>query len=295
MHIRFIVNPKSGTKAKVFREKKVEEFLDTSKFTYNIVETEYAGHAIELAKETVNEGVEIVAVAGGDGSVNEVAQSLMGTNTALAIIPLGSGNGVARKLKIPLKAGRAIKTLNTAKEVVVDGATFNGIPFFMTAGLGFDGYAIMDFDKNLNFRGVFGYLVAILRTAWKYKPSVYTLMIDGREIVREAYTVLLSNIGQLGYGIEFDKNAKLDDGKFEVLIMNTFSKWKVLWYIFVALFLDPSKAKPLEIISCENVSGILNKSQFLQIDGDSKHQTIFLKGEVFTKCLKIMVPQNFEL
>ena len=140
-----------------------------------------------------------------------------------------------------------------------------------------------------------GYLIAILRTAWKYKPSVYTLYINGEKIVREAYTVLLSNIGQLGYGIEFDKNAKLNDGKLEVLFMKTFPKWKVLWYIFVALILDPSRAKPLEIFSSEEVTGTLDKEQYLQIDGDSRGQHKEIVGKVLPNCLRIMVPKKFEL
>ena len=106
------MNPISGTSAKKDIPYLIEELLDKEQFDYSIRETEYAVHAYEIAKESKEQGIDIVVAVGGDGTVNEVGRALVHSNTALGIIPTGSGNGLARHLLIPMKIKGAIQVLN---------------------------------------------------------------------------------------------------------------------------------------------------------------------------------------
>ena len=107
-NVTFIINPKSGTHSKEAIPGLIEDTLDKERFEWRIKYTEYAGHAAKLAKESATKGVDIVVAVGGDGTVNEVARSLVHTQTALAIIPCGSGNGLARHLCLPMDMKKAI-------------------------------------------------------------------------------------------------------------------------------------------------------------------------------------------
>ncbi len=149
--ILFIVNPISG----IGRQKKIEQLieknLDTQKFDYQISYTQYAGHATKIAEESVN-NFDVITAVGGDGSINEIAKTLAGTETALAIIPCGSGNGLARALGIPVLPNLAIKYLNKAEFKMIDTCEVNKQFFLSLAGAGYDSQVAMRY-QFLEVRG----------------------------------------------------------------------------------------------------------------------------------------------
>ena len=134
------MNPISGTSDKKDIPYLIEELLDKEQFDYSIRETEYAGHAYEIAKESKEQGIDIVVAVGGDGTVNEIGRALVHSNTALGIIPTGSGNGLARHLLIPMKIKGAIQVLNDCEITDLDYGIINEHPFFCTCGVGFDAF-----------------------------------------------------------------------------------------------------------------------------------------------------------
>ena len=146
--IVFVVNPISGTQGKKAILKCVEERIDRSIYEYQIVETQYAGHATQIAAEAAKEGVHIVVAIGGDGTINEIARSLIHTDTALGIIPCGSGNGLARHLRIPMDYKAAIDILNKGYQICIDYGKINDIPFFCTCGVGFDAFVSLKFADS---------------------------------------------------------------------------------------------------------------------------------------------------
>ena len=123
--IVFILNPISGTISKAGIPDLIEERLNKSEFDYNILETQYAGHATELAKQAVKEGVNIVVAVGGDGTVNEIGKSLINTSTAMAILPCGSGNGLARHLNLPMNLKKCIDIINECEIRALDYGIIN--------------------------------------------------------------------------------------------------------------------------------------------------------------------------
>jgi diacylglycerol kinase family enzyme len=170
--IIFIVNPISGTHGKEDMPRLIEEHLDTSIFRHEVVFTEYAGHAAELACHYAKQGTDVVVAVGGDGTVNEVARSLVHTQTALGIIPCGSGNGLARHLCIPLDPIRAIKMINCCQIEEFDYGVINGLPFFCTCGMGFDAFISLKFAES-GKRGPITYVENVLKEGLKYKPETY--------------------------------------------------------------------------------------------------------------------------
>ena len=170
-NIAFIVNPISGTKTKNRLAKLIRELLDPVQFSPTVVVTEYAGHATQLAQQFAAQDYYAVVAVGGDGTVNEVASGLIGTNTALGIIPNGSGNGFARHLDISTRMNRAIEMLNSSEVISVDYGMVNDIPFFSTFGVGFDAVVAQDFADSS--RGFKGYVQSIFKDLFKYKPETY--------------------------------------------------------------------------------------------------------------------------
>ena len=128
--IVFIINPISGTGSKDAIPALIGERIDTERYTYEIVFTEYAGHASEITRDCVSRGIDIVVAVGGDGTVNEVARALVGSSTALAIIPCGSGNGLARHLMLPTTIERTLDIINEGIIHDLDYGVINGHPFF---------------------------------------------------------------------------------------------------------------------------------------------------------------------
>ena len=137
-NIAFIINPIAGIKTKNRVSKLIRDILDKEQFSPTVVVTEYTGHATQLAQHFALEGYYAVVAVGGDGTVNEVASGLVGTQTALGIIPNGSGNGFARHMDISTRMNRAMEMLNNSEVIKVDYCTVNNIPFFTTCGIGFD-------------------------------------------------------------------------------------------------------------------------------------------------------------
>jgi diacylglycerol kinase (ATP) len=287
--IRFIINPIAGTKFKILRPEAIHKCIDARRFEVEIVYTQRAGHATELAAQAALDNIDIVAIAGGDGSVNEAARALKNSTTALAIIPIGSGNGVARKLGVPMKIKKALELINHGTIKTIDGGEVNGEFFLMSPGIGFDAAMLKNFD-TFKKRGVWGYVKSIFQTSKKFQPFEVTINLDGKEIKETVYSILLSNIGQLGYGITFDKTAAVEDGVLELVTLKVFPKWKVLWYVIVAFFLDPSRANVIKVYKFKQLKASISATQSLQVDGDYKKEVESVEAHVVEKVLRVLMP-----
>ncbi len=214
----FIVNPVSGTTRKRRVEQEIRRQMSESGLDFEIVYTQYAGHATLLAGDAVAKGYSAVIAVGGDGSVNEVAKSLIGTDTALGIIPVGSGNGFARHLKIPLNVKKAVRTIGAFHIARVDTGYVNDTPFISIAGVGFDAHVAHQFAQGKR-RGFAGYFFIAAREFFRYKPKRYLLDIDGKTFKRKAFSVVFANSDQFGYNTAIAPAARVDDGLLDVSII----------------------------------------------------------------------------
>lgn len=220
--ITFILNPISGTHSKEEIPAMIEQILDKELFDTEICFTQYRGHAAEIAKQKADEETDIVVAVGGDGTVNEVARSLVHTNTALGIIPCGSGNGLARHLCLPLDIKKAIGIINSCKIDTFDYGVINGMPFFCTCGMGFDAFISLKFAEA-GKRGPITYVENVLKEGLKYKPETYEVSDDTGARKYKAFLIACANASQYGNNAYIAPGATMKDGEMDVIVMEPFN------------------------------------------------------------------------
>ena len=216
MSIYFVMNPKSGTTTTAQKNK--VKLLVSKLPNVQFLFTEYAGHATEIAQKAVIEGIEKVIAIGGDGTVNEVARGLMGSETTLGIIPIGSGNGLARHLQIPLKIDKAIQFALNNPSQLMDVCFINDIPFFCTAGVGFDAVVAHEFAKQES-RGLKTYARMALKSFRTYKSENY--LMNNQED-KTAFAITFANATQYGNNALISPKSKINDGQIEMVILKPF-------------------------------------------------------------------------
>lgn len=217
----FVINLISGTSDKAAIPGLIDQYLDKTKFEYEIAITQYAGHASEIATKAKDDGVDVVVAVGGDGTVNEVARAIVHSNTALGIIPCGSGNGLARHLLLPLNVRKAIDVINRGEVRQLDYGIINDYPFFCTCGMGFDAFVSMKFAEA-GKRGPITYVENVLREGLKYKPETYTIEDENGTLRYKAFLISCANASQYGNNAYIAPQASMSDGLMDVIIMEPF-------------------------------------------------------------------------
>lgn len=219
--VLFIINPISGGTRKLSFPAVANKVLDSGKFDAQFIYTQWPNHANELAAIAAANKTNVVVAVGGDGTINEVASALEGTETYMGIIPFGSGNGLARSLRIPLNTKNAIAVLNNLKVRRIDSAILNNRKFFNMAGIGFDAHISLKFAKLKN-RGLKGYISTALTEIATYIPGNYNLTIDGNHYQKHAFMISIANSCQYGNNAFIAPEAELDDGMLDVCIIKPF-------------------------------------------------------------------------
>ena len=219
--IAFIVNPISGTHSKADIPPLIDKILDPSRFEVEVKLTEFAGHAAQLAREYAERGFDACVAVGGDGTVNEVARSLVHTGTALGIVPCGSGNGLARHLCLPMDIRKSIEIINKCKIDTFDYGIVNGQPFFCTCGMGFDAFISLKFAEA-GKRGPITYVENVLKEGLKYKPETYVIEDETGTHHHKAFLVACANAAQYGNNAYIAPGASMQDGLMDVIIMEPF-------------------------------------------------------------------------
>ena len=193
--------------------------------------TEGPGHARELAGAAARRGDETVLAVGGDGTANEAAWGLLGSETALGLVPVGSGNGLARAVGIPLRAERALAALEGSVRRRIDVGFANGRPFLNLAGAGFDAAVGADFHargRNGGRRGILGYVRLSLARALVHRPEEWRLTSDAGGFAGRAWVVAFANGRQYGAGAVIAPQARLDDGRLDVVVFEAVPRLAVL-------------------------------------------------------------------
>ena len=220
--ILFIINPISGKGKKTNVRRDIEKYINPYIFDVSIKETEYAGHASILTRQAVEEGFDIVVAVGGDGTVNEVARSVVHTPTAIAIVPCGSGNGLARHLQIPMNTKGAVEVINQNTVHCLDYGKIDGHPFFCTCGAGFDAFISEKFASS-GKRGLKTYVENVLREGFRYKPKIYTIEDEDNHVSEKAFLIACANASQYGNNAYIAPHASMKDGLLDIIIMKPFN------------------------------------------------------------------------
>jgi len=221
VRVRAILNPRAGV-APAAARRAIESGRPSWK-DYAVYMTREPGHATDLAREAVAAGAELVIAVGGDGTVNEVAQGLLGSRAALGIVPVGSGNGLARALRMPLRPEGALDVLVSGVRRRMDVGRLNGRPFLNVAGAGFDaavGEAFHRAGRDGARRGLLGYVRLGVREILSYRGPRISVEAGGETIEMAAFLVAFANGPQYGSGAVINPGGRLDDGQLELVILD---------------------------------------------------------------------------
>jgi diacylglycerol kinase (ATP) len=288
-NILFIINPISGGRDKLKIPELIDSRIDRSKFTPTFSFTEYVGHASEITGEASGKNFDVIVAVGGDGTINEIAGKVMHDNKVLGIIPFGSGNGLARFLKIPMDTLKAIDVINKGKAQLIDTGTFNDRHFFNMAGLGFDAHISSVFAGNKS-RGFSGYIKLGLKEGLNYKARTYQLDIDGVKYVRTGFLISIANSSQYGNNVHIAPEASLTDGLLDVCIVKEFPIYKlpVLGYEMVRGLTHRSDL--VEIIKGRKIKISRDEEGPIHIDGEPFFMGKEIEISVQPLSLNIIIP-----
>jgi len=252
--------------------------------------TDHRKHATELAEKAAADGFDIVVAVGGDGTVNEVAQGLYGAGVKMGIIPMGSGNGLARELGISMDMQKSAKALIKGKNLKVDVCKLNDQRFLCTSGIGFDAM-IADKMSKASSRGFFKYVQLVIQESIFFKPIEVRMKIDGNLIEESIFLITFANASQFGNNAYIAPGASMTDGIIDVVVVKKFPKiWMPVFAIalFSKLvtrlpFVDCYKAKVIEIEKAD--------SPYFHFDGEPGNLTIPAKirlgsEKIWVRCNK---------
>ncbi len=287
--IAFIINPIAGGKNKFHFSQTIEKDLDLSKFEYQIIQTERVNHAFDLTKIAIQEGAQIVVAVGGDGTINEIAAALVGTQTKLAIIPFGSGNGLARALKIPMNTSKALSIINQTNSDLIDVAKLNDNFFFNMSGLGFDAHISHVFSKDKK-RGLLGYIKATFRELKNYKSENYQINIDGKLINERAFILSIANSSQYGNEAHIAPRAQLHDGLLDLIIVKPFPLILMPIMAFRLFTKSADRSKYLISLQGKSIQISNNKKSVIHLDGEAKLINENINISIQPLALNVIVP-----
>ena len=295
-NIAFIINPVSGGKETQASKRKLPKLimqtLDARQWLPNIAFTEHAGHATEMAYQYARMGFDAVVAVGGDGTVNEVAKGLRDTQTSLGIIPMGSGNGFARHLNIPVRPQKAIEMLNHSEPIRVDYGLANDRMFVSTCGTGFDAL-IADHFAGSNRRGFMTYLQNILKDVFSYEPQTYRIIGDGFDVTHKAFLITFANANQWGYEALIAPKASVQDGQMDIMLMSSHA---ILGSASLALRLFAGSIDGshfMDTLRAREITLEREKIAPFHIDGDPVEMEKDIQIRIVEDGLKVLVGKRF--
>jgi len=289
--VHAIINPISGVGSKRKIPKMIEEEFSSDTCDLTISFTEYAGHASELTRRAVDEGASTILAVGGDGTINEIAQSMLHTDTVLGIIPKGSGNGLARELHIPMDAKRALEVIAKGRISVIDSCRADENVFFCTCGVGFDAAVSQKF-ANEKHRGSLTYIKNTVEEYLSYKPKVYELLIDNKSIEEKAFLVACANASQYGNNAFIAPHANIQDGKMDITILTPFTPLDIAPLAIQLFTKQIDKNSKIKSFKGKDITIIREKPGVMHLDGEPINAGTEIRLSVVPHSLKVYTPET---
>jgi YegS/Rv2252/BmrU family lipid kinase len=286
-----IINPISGAGPKSRIPQLIASRCKKEGHAFEIAQTEYVGHATVLTRKAIDDGADCVIAVGGDGTVNEVARSLLHSDVVLGIIPKGSGNGLARELHIPMDIRRAMDVILAGHTSVIDACRANDHVFFCTCGVGFDAAISAKFAEEKR-RGSLTYLKDIVEKYLDYKPEAYTLQIGDDTIREKAFLITCANASQYGNNAFIAPNADIRDGKMDITILSPFSTLDIGPLAIQLFTKNIDKNSKIKTFRTKKARIIRNKDGMMHIDGDPVMASQEIELSNTRSALKVYTPDN---
>ena len=273
MRVAVIINPVSGfTLRRDAGRRRAEQAMDVligCGVRPEVLVSERAGHLFELARGAVERGATRVIAWGGDGSINEVSRALAFTSTPMAIVPAGSGNGLARALGVPMRTTAALHTALSSAVHPIDLGEIDKRLFANIAGVGFDAHVAHAFNSGSRRRGLQGYARLVTSELFTYRPRQYRLRVDQAETNPKAFLLTIANGPQWGNGARIAPDARLDDGLLDVVIAETSSALQAVTQVPRLFTGTIMQARGVSLVRGRHVSIEGNEPLCLHVDGEA--------------------------
>ena len=293
--VAVIINPISGTggRADVARRRRAlaERLLAARRLDGAVLLSEYPGHARPLARAALAGGATLVVAWGGDGTVNEVASELAFRDVTLGIVPSGSGNGLARELRIPVDPEAAFAVAFEGRERIIDAGEIDGRMFFNIAGLGLDARVAYEFATNgLVRRGFRRYVTIAIRELFEFEPDEHTILADGRAMRTRALLVALANGRQYGNGARIAPRARIDDGRLDIVIVERRSVVSALLQAPMLFAGQVHRLPGVMMTTGVDIEITSARTVVYHVDGEPFVGGASLKARALGRALKVRVP-----
>ena len=268
LKIHFIIKLSNSKIAKRIKEE-VKIKFDGNKYQVKISESSFKGETKTLAREAVLDKTDLIVACGGDGTINEIINEIKERKFKIAIVPIGSGNGIARHFKIPLDISQSLDLILRHNYTFVDIGKVNESLFLGNVAFGIGADFIKNYHKIKN-KGLVGYFLAFIKTIFSIKEKQFIIDIDGERIITTPLILIVSNTNQQGYNFTVTPKAKTDDGLLDMFIVENRSFFKNIINVFkivLGLNFYPGKSiyKKIENLNITPQKPIKN----IQIDGEN--------------------------
>jgi diacylglycerol kinase (ATP) len=291
--ILFIVNPNAGKRIS-------DQIISTIKkqipetISYEIAVWKDKDHFNEITHLLETEKYTDAVAVGGDGTVNHVAKTILNTGITLGIVPIGSGNGLARSLGLSMDIEAVIKQIVKGESTTIDHGTVNGIPFFCTSGIGFDAH-IGNLFAAMTKRGLQGYIKITLRELFRYRAKNYTLEFNGQKIQRKAFLITVGNAGQYGNDFYIAPQANMQDGLFHVAILKPFNGITVFGIMAKILRMKAHLSSSIETVVTDKIKISREEKDSIHFDGEPAFEEKEVVFENRPSSLKVIIGEKFKL
>ena len=295
--IAVVVNPISGTGGRPelakLRIAEAEAVLASRHLDGRVFVTERSGHGQALVREALAGGASLVIAWGGDGTINEVASELAFRDVAFAVIPSGSGNGLARELKIPLNAEQAFAVALDGVDRVIDAGEIEGRLFFNVAGVGLDAQVAHEFAvTGLERRGFGRYIEIASRQLFSFRAGEYEIVADGVTWRTKALVVALANGRQYGNGAVIAPDARIDDGRLEVIVVGERSALKAVTQMPMLFNGRIAQVPGITMTPAQDVTISSETAMIYHVDGEPCVGGTSVHARIRPQALRIRVPAS---
>ena len=293
--IIYIINPISGTRTKKDLQQFIQEKTKEKQIPFHLFPSVASGDYSFLGSIIKEENITDIVIAGGDGTVSQVVNSLMNEDVNFGIIPCGSGNGLALAAKIPKQPAKALDIIFTGKASAIDGFFVNKQFACMLCGLGFDAKVAHEFAGQPK-RGLKTYASLVSKNFFSIEPYQFTVESNGMEFSADAFFISIANSNQFGNNFTIAPQALLSDGLLDIVIVKKAAKPMLLYNLVKQIFagklrkIESSLDQPIIYFQTTDIS-IKNKGNApMHIDGDPAETPEELKIEIRKKCFRLIQP-----
>jgi YegS/Rv2252/BmrU family lipid kinase len=297
VRVAIIVNPISGTGGRPEPARRriasAEAALQSRQLDGRVLVTERPGHGATLARDAIASGSELVIAWGGDGTINEVASELVFRDVSLAVIPSGSGNGLARELGIPCQVERAFDVAFGGTDRVIDAGEIEGRLFFNVAGVGLDAQVAHEFAATgLIRRGFSRYIEIALRRLMSFHATDYRIAADGEVVQSRAIVIAIANGRQYGNGALIAPDSRIDDGTLDVVIVGPRSAWRAMMQMPMLFSGRIGSVPGITMLRGREVTIEAAERMVYHADGEPREGGTVIRAAIRPAALRVRVPRS---